>query len=120
MRVEEGRVCRRLDSRGMKVQGLVLLMFRGEGVDGNIDQLDWEVVRREFGMDMPWGCIRLTEAWLHPVGRQIWVLRRSILPLGWVHIVRMGLVQVIGMAEALRALLDDSVVMAILYRCLIP
>lgn len=120
MRVEEGRVCRPLGSRGMKVQGLVLWMFQGEGVDGNIDRLGLGEVRLVFDMGMPWDYILPKEAWRRLAGRQIWELHRSILPLGWVRIVRMDLERVIGMVEVPRVLRGDSVVMAILYRCLIP
>lgn len=112
-------MCRRLRSRGMRVRGLELLMFRGEGV-GNIDLLDSGEVRRVFGMGMPLDCILPKEAWRRLVGRLIWVLRRSNLSLGWVRIVRMDLELVIGMVEAPRVLRGGSAVMAILYRCLIP
>lgn len=115
--VEEGRVSRQLGSQGMRVRGRVLLMFQGDGVDGSINRLDWEVGRRVFGMDMPWDCIRLREVWRRLVGRRIWGLRRSTLPLRWAGTVRMDLGRVIGMVEVLQVLRGDGVVMAILYCC---
>lgn len=111
---------RLLGSRGMKVRELELWMFRDEGVDGNIDRLGLGEVRLVFGMGMPWDYILPKEAWRRLAGRQIWVLHRSILPSGWVRIVRMDLERVIGMVEVQRVLRGGSVVMAILYRCLIP
>ena len=85
----EGRVCRWLGSRGLRVRERASLMFQGEEADGNIDRLGFEEVRRGFGTDMPWGYIRLKGVWRRPVGKPIWELRRSILPLGWGRIVRM-------------------------------
>ena len=116
--VEEALVCLQSDTLGMRGWAQAWLTFLGEGVDGNIDRLGWEVERRAFGMDMPWDCSRLKEVWRRLVGTPIWVLPRSILPWGWLHTHRRGLVRVIAMAEVPRVLRGDSEVMVISCHCL--